>query len=71
MDSKLKAIIPEKSSVESWEYGSGVEEGFKLAIELLRQNKYYGHYAGYCANWLEQHLDKEVSSKTTVTKRGY
>jgi hypothetical protein len=63
MDTKLE---------EAMEYGTPeFIRGFQFAMELLRNNKFHGHYAEQCANWLEKHLTQEVSSKTTSTKRGY
>jgi hypothetical protein len=63
MDTKL---------AKEMEYGT-VEfiRGFEFAIQLLKENKFHGHYAKQCADWLEKHKEKEVSSKTTTTYRGY
>jgi hypothetical protein len=36
-------------------------KGFQKAIERLRENEYYGHYAQNLADWLEKHLDGDVS----------
>ena len=38
------------------------QKGFEFAIERLRENEFYGHYAQSLADWLERHLSQEVTS---------
>lgn len=59
MDSKLKKLITDQDISGGGEHC--IEQGFVFAIERLRENEYYGHYAQFLAQWLEDHLIKEVS----------
>ena len=66
MDSKL---------FNAWKhYEEGEEdaflEGFRFAAEVLRTNRFYGHYAEGCANWLEKHLTEEVDRPTSTSLSG-
>jgi hypothetical protein len=72
MDTKYKAAIEADHKLYGVNSNAGsFRVGFELAIELLKNNKFHGHYATQCAEWLKKHLEQEVSSKTTATKRGY
>lgn len=42
--------------------------GFEFAIQRLRENEYYGHYAQSLADWLEKHLSQEVVSDKATDK---
>ena len=71
MDSKLKEARTIDIPYYEPSYEEGFDTGFLMAIELLRGNKFMGHYADQCATWLEKHLSEEVSSNTTSTKKGF
>ena len=52
------------------EWGLGFLRGYTVAIERLRENKYYGHYADGLADWLELHMKEEVKEPTSTNLRG-
>ncbi len=64
MDKRLQKVAGwnEPTSIEQCEYEGGVIAGFEFAIQRLRENAYYGHYAQFLADWLEKHLNEEVTS---------
>ena len=61
MDKKLEKKCVGYDNLETFLFKSG----FKAAIDVLRDNEYYGHYGHYAqslADWLELHLEQEVTS---------
>lgn len=67
MDKLLKETLKKTQNTTIGAY----LDGYMTAIALLKTNKFMGHYAGQCATWLEKHLNEEVSSNTTSTKKGF
>lgn len=44
------------------------DQGFNFAIQRLRENEFYGHYAQFLADWLEKHFDQEVTGDKSNVK---
>lgn len=70
MDKRLDRILSEESSSEAIAYDWGVIAGFQFAIDRLRANKFYGHYATNLVDWLEKHLTEEVKEPTITSLKG-
>lgn len=68
MDSRLKALIGDEEQTANWIRAGGVREGVEFAVQRLRENEYYGHYAQFLATWLEKHLIQEVKSDKATDK---
>lgn len=67
MDSRLREKIAQyKGVIPSYE--ESVLVGFKLAIERIRQNNFYGYQGEFVADWLEKHLTQEVTSDRSKDK---
>ena len=64
MDKRLEKVagVDQPTSIEGIEYEGGVIAGFEFAIQRLRENEFYGHYATGLADWLELHLNEEVKT---------
>ena len=58
MDKKLEKKCVGYDNLETFLFKSG----FKAAVDVLRGNELYGHYAQSLADWLELHLEQEVAS---------
>lgn len=63
MDKRLKEVCDELKTHDHCDtWSRGVESGLEFAIQRLRENEYYGHYAQFLADWLQKHLEQEVTS---------
>lgn len=67
MDSRLK-VLADIAQTENEK--KCVQFGFEFAIQRIRENKYYGHYAQFMADWLEKHLTEEVPEPTSTSLTG-
>lgn len=63
-DSRLEKEILDRND----DGAAGFEDGFQFAIQRLRENAYYGHYAQFMADWLEKHLTQDVKSDKATDK---
>lgn len=67
MDNRFETRFKELDiQYDEWKF----HEGFKFAIQRLRENKYYGHYAQNLADWLEKHLTEQVPEPTITSLKG-
>jgi hypothetical protein len=67
MDNRLKTIV----NLAQTEDGKAcIKFGYEFAIQRLRENKYYGHYAQNLADWLEKHLTEQVPNPTLISLKG-
>lgn len=67
MDSRLEKKISQYKGIVPF-YEEAVLVGFKLAIERIRQNKFYGYQGDFVADWLEKHLIQEIKSDRSKDK---
>lgn len=69
MDKRLQEVANARRMDDDCDiFSLGVELGFEFAIQRLRENEYYGHYAQSLANWLDKHLSQEVTSDKATDK---
>lgn len=66
IDKKMNDLVGRMETNEYFAFSSGLN----FAIERLRANEYYGHYAKQLADWLESHFDGDVSNPSPTSLKG-
>lgn len=68
MDKRLRKVFEHGITNYEMSHEEGAMDGFKFAIQRIRENKFYGFYGHFLADWLEKHLSQEVTSDRSKDK---